>query len=249
VFVKSKVDQGGGAVSQAPDVPVPPWRTTPKGRNPRKPELSQDAIVTAALEIIDAEGMDALSMRRVAQRFDTGAASLYAYVANKDELVELVVDRVNGEVRLPDADPTRWREQIRDAMFAIRDVYARHHDLGRALVGAVPMGPNSLDCSERLLAILRAGGLSKRVSSFAIDLLSMYTVTSGLEQSTEGASDAERAAYYARVGAYFASLPVERFPTMLSMGEELTAGDGDERFAFGVEVLLLGIVAYAARES
>jgi AcrR family transcriptional regulator len=239
--------------AEVPEVPVPPWRTTPKGRNPRKPELTQDAIVTAALEIIDAEGMDALSMRRVAQRFDTGAASLYAYVANKDELVELVVDRVNGEVRLPVADPDRWREQTREAMFAIRDVYARHRDLGRALIGAVPMGPNSLECSERLLSILRAGGLSKQVCSFALDLLSMYTVTSGLEigggAATHGANDEERGAYYGRVGAYFASLPVERFPTMLSMGDALTTGDGDERFAFGIEVLLLGITAYASRES
>ncbi|MYW00339.1 TetR family transcriptional regulator [Streptomyces sp. SID3343] len=238
---------------EAPEVPVPPWRTTPKGRNPRKPELSQDAIVTAALEIIDAEGMDALSMRRIAQRFDTGAASLYAYVANKDELVELVVDRVNGEVRLPDADPDRWREQMRDAMFAIRDVYARHRDLGRALIGAVPVGPNSLECTERLLSILRAGGLPKQVCWFAVDLLSMYTVMSGLEMGVEdtkhGADDEERGAYYARIVDYFASLPVELFPTTLSMGEELSNGDGDERFAFGAEVLLLGLTAYAARKS
>lgn len=240
-------------MSEAPEVPLPPWRTSPKGRAPRKPALSQEAIVTAALEIIDAEGMDALSMRRVAQRFDTGAASLYAYVANKEELVELVVDRVNGEVRIPVADPERWREQLREALLAIRDVYASHRDLGRALIGAVPMGPNSLECSERLLSILRAGGLSKQVCAFAVDLMSMYTVMSGLEMGGQdtmhGTTDEERAAYYTRIQDYFASLPAARFPTLMSLGAELTSGDGDERFLFGVEVLLLGVVAYAERES
>lgn len=240
-------------MSEVPEVPMPPWRTSPRSRAARKPTLTQEAIVTAALEIIDAEGMDALSMRRIAQRFDTGAASLYAYVANKDELVELVVDRVNGEVRIPVADPERWREQLREAMFAIRDVYASHRDLGRALIGAVPMGPNSLDSSERLLAILRAGGLSKKVSAFAADLLSMYTVTSGLEMGGQGtmhgSTDAERDAYYRRIHDYFTSLPASRFPTLMSMSDALTSGDGDERFAFGIDVLLLGMVAYSERES
>ncbi|MYS79423.1 TetR family transcriptional regulator [Streptomyces sp. SID5474] len=240
-------------MSEVPEVPVPPWRTSPKSRSPRKPALSQEAIVTAALEIIDAEGLDALSMRRVAQRFDTGAASLYAYVASKEELVELVVDRVNGEVLIPTADPDRWREQLREAMFAIRDVYASHRDLGRALIGAVPIGPNSLDSTERLLAILRAGGLSAKVSAFAADLLSMYTVTSGLEMGGQntmhGATDEERGAYYTRVHDYFASLPAARFPTLTSLGDALTSGDGDERFAFGIDVLLLGMVAYTDRES
>ncbi|WP_439676203.1 TetR/AcrR family transcriptional regulator [Embleya sp. MST-111070] len=240
-------------MSEAPEVPLPPWRTTPKARGPRKPALSQEAIVTAALEIIDAEGMDALSMRRVAQRFETGAASLYAYVANKEELVELVVDRVNGEVHVPVADPERWREQLRETMFAIRDVYAAHRDLGRATIGSVPMGPNSLQSSERLLAILRAGGLSKRVCAFAADVLSMYTVMSGLElggpEAGHGSTDAERGAYYARIQEYFLSLPANRFPTLASLGAELTSGDGDERFAFGIDVLLLGLIAYSERES
>ncbi|MGC0418259.1 TetR/AcrR family transcriptional regulator [Embleya sp. AB8] len=240
-------------MSEAPEVPVPPWRTAPKARSPRKPVLSQEAIVTAALAIIDAEGMDALSMRRVAQRFDTGAASLYAYVANKEELVELVVDRVNGEVRIPVADPARWREQLREAMFSIRDVYASHRDLGRASIGAVPLGPNSLASTERILAILRAGGLSKKVSAFACDVLSMYTVMSGLEMggqdTVHGASDAERNAYYRRIQDYFRSLPATRFPILTALGPELTSGDGDERFAFGIEVLLLGMVAYSERET
>lgn len=239
-------------MSEAPEIPTPPWRTRPKARAARKPTLTRDAIVTAALEIIDAQGLDALSMRRVAQRFDTGAASLYAYVANKEELLELVIDRVNGEIRIPTADPERWREQARDALRAIRDVYASHRDLGRALIGSVPMGPNSLVSSEALLSILRSGGLSERICAYAVDLLALYTVTSGLEAGgaglAHGATEEEQAAYYGRVHDYFASLPPERFPTLTSMGEALTTGDADERFEFGVDVLLAGLEAMAGRE-
>ena len=91
-------------------VPVPPWRQ--RAARESKQPLSLDLILRTALELLDAEGLDAVSMRKVAQRLGTGAASLYAYVRNKDELHELVLDLVLGEIELPEPDPARWQEQV-----------------------------------------------------------------------------------------------------------------------------------------
>jgi len=77
---------------------------------PAKPPLSRDAIVAAALEIARTEGIEALSMRRVAQALDTGAASLYVYVADRDELHALVFDAAIGTIEIEPTDPARWRE-------------------------------------------------------------------------------------------------------------------------------------------
>src|SRR4029453_13759363 len=83
-------------------VPDPPWQAAPRARPARAP-LSQDAIVHAALRVLDREGAAGLSMRRVADELGTGPASLYWHVANKDALIDLIVDRVAGEVPPPRA--------------------------------------------------------------------------------------------------------------------------------------------------
>src|SRR5919202_563473 len=90
--------------------------TAPRSRRerPAKPPLSRDAIVAAALEIARTEGVEALSMRRVAQALDTGAASLYVYVADRQELQELVFDAAIGTIELPAIEPERWREQLKE---------------------------------------------------------------------------------------------------------------------------------------
>src|SRR5689334_4092199 len=91
--------------SELPSVPRLPTRSSGAKRVPRQRALSRDAIADAALRIVDTEGLDALTMRAVGQALGTGAASLYAHVASKDELLELVIERVIGEVPdLPEPD-------------------------------------------------------------------------------------------------------------------------------------------------
>ena len=89
---------------------------SPRSRRdrPAKPALSREAIVDAALAIVRAEGIDALTMRRLAQTLDTGPASLYVYVANRDELWDLVFDEAIGSIETEPTDPARWREQVHD---------------------------------------------------------------------------------------------------------------------------------------
>src|SRR5215207_9689886 len=93
----------------------PPWQQARSPRAARTP-LSRERIVEAALQILVDEGYEAVSMRKVAQALGTGPASLYAHVANKKDLDQLLVDHAAAQVRIPDPDPEHWQEQLKDAM-------------------------------------------------------------------------------------------------------------------------------------
>src|SRR5690349_1752575 len=140
--------------------PAPPWERLPqRAASRRRDPLTREAIVAAALAVLDAEGLDGFSMRRVAERLDTGAASLYWHVGSKDGLLDLVLDRVIGEQRVPDPEPGRWPEQLRELARKQREICLRHPWIVEVSIGRIPMGPNALNYSERVLAILKSGGV------------------------------------------------------------------------------------------
>ena len=115
--------------------------------------------MTAAIGVLDREGLAALSMRRLADELGAGAASLYWHVGSKDGLLDLVLDEIIGEQQVPDPDPAKWQEQVKDVARRQRLITLRHPYVVRISIGRIPMGPNALRYSERVLAILRAGGL------------------------------------------------------------------------------------------
>ncbi|QMU68973.1 TetR/AcrR family transcriptional regulator [Streptacidiphilus sp. P02-A3a] len=221
-----------------------------EARPPRRRALGRDAIVETALGIIDAEGLDALSMRRVAQELNTGAASLYAHVSGKEELVELVLDLAYRDLVHPDPDPAIWRAQVKDFLRQARDHLVAHHDLARAaLASNIPTLPHQLDAAETVLSLLRAGGLPDQVAAYGVDLIGLYLVASAheLSQRHSGAvaSPEQDQAYLDGVRAYFGSLPADRYPVLVSMIDPMTRNEGDERFDFGLDVILAGLVAQA----
>jgi AcrR family transcriptional regulator len=235
-------------VGDLPPVPRLPSRSaSAPRRQPRARALTREAITDAALRIVDTEGLDALTMRTVAHALGTGAASLYAHVSGKEELVELVVERVIGELQYPgEPDPARWQEQLKELARSIRSIFARHGDLARASFARIPLGENALRTSEWMIALLRGAGLADQVIAFACDLLPLYVMAIAYEESlyqSETNSPAEVERFVADMGRYFASLPPVRFPNVVSLATALTAGDDDERFEFGLEVLLRGLDA------
>jgi AcrR family transcriptional regulator len=241
------------SASELPPVPRLPTRDGAgrrAGRPPRRRALTREAIVDAALSIVDAEGLDALTMRTVAHSLGTGAASLYAYVSSKEELLELVVERAIGEVRFEgEPDPGRWLEQMKSVAQEIRRMYARHGDLARASFGRIPLGERALEASEWMTGVLRAGGLPDQVVALAGDLLGMYVTATAYEESLytrENVTADEFAQFTAGLRDYFASLPADRFPNLVELAEPLTASGRESRFDFGLEVLLRGLAAIPA---
>lgn len=226
----------------AQDVPEPPWRRARRQPAPPKAPLTREAIVEAALGLIDREGLDALSMRRVAQELGTGAASLYWHVGDKDELLDLVFDRVIGEWEVPRPDPERWQEQLKESLRHGRRALLQHGDVARIALDRWPIGPNALVMNERLLALLRAGGLPDRACAYAAQLLPSYVGWDALEQALRAGQEQEQVEErVAMVRDYFSSLPPDRFPHTLALLPELTGGDAEDRFELGLDILIAGL--------
>jgi TetR/AcrR family transcriptional regulator, tetracycline repressor protein len=95
-------------------------------------------------------------------------------VRNKDELLNLVIDRVAGELEGSDPEPERWQEQVKDLARKMRAMYHRHPGVARITLGRIPVGPNVMEVNERILAILRAAGLPDRTTAYVVDLFSLY---------------------------------------------------------------------------
>jgi AcrR family transcriptional regulator len=226
-----------------------PWVPEWSGARPSRQRLNADAIVAAGLEILAADGIDAVTMRAVATRLGTGPASLYAHVRDKRELHELMLDEVFGEIEVPIADPERWQEQLKECLRSIYAALGRHPGIALVNMAHVPLGPNALRCSEALLKICLAGGLTEEMAGLATDLLTLYPTAAAFEDSIwyERAKQSDwmhsEEAVFSRLGEYFGSLPGDLYPTIRAMAPFLVAGNGEDRFEFGLAVLVAGLDA------
>lgn len=232
-------------------VPEPPWWTPRRVVTARR-SLSREAVVEAGLTVLRAEGLDAVSMRRVAAELDTGAASLYAHVAHKVELLDLMFEQVVGEIPLPEPDPARWVEQVTRLWTDCYAALIRHGDIGRVALGRVPLGPNSLRIAETTMTILRAGGVPDQAAAWAVDVVNLYVAANAVESALDVARQREGESpevYYRQVHDYLAALPMEHFPTSAALSAQLTVGDGAERFRFGLDLMVAGLAAQARTRS
>jgi len=229
-------------------IPEPPWNPS-RQRRPAKAPLTREAIVDAAIRVVDREGAAALSMRRVAEELGTGPASLYWHVANKDALINLVVDRVAGEADLPEPDPDRWQEQLRDWVLEVRRVFHRHPGVAALILGRVPVGPNLVRFTEWTLGLLRGAGIPDRIAAYSGDLLGLYVGATGYEATLPAPSPTGEPLSpqetVAMLRDYYASMPPDQFPNVLATLDELFSGGAEERFELGLDVILRGLASYA----
>jgi AcrR family transcriptional regulator len=232
-------------------MPTLPWHK-PQRRRAGKEPLSRDRIIDAAIEILDADGLDAVSTRRVAEALQTGSASLYAHIANRDELVDLMYDRIAAQVEVPDPDPAQWQEQLRTYARNAQRVWAAHADIARASLGAIPTGANRLRVAERVLAILLAAGFSEQTAAWTVDRLQIYIDADAYEgwlhtaRAKAGLSAEE---YIGSVREYYRQLPTDRFPIIAGLADTIMSGDSDERFEFGLDLLIDGLAGHLQRQA
>jgi AcrR family transcriptional regulator len=201
------------------------------------------------MRVLDREGMDGLSMRKVGEELGTGAASLYWHVRNKEELLQLLFERVTEEVQLPEPDPARWQEQLKDVARQSRQVLSRHRDVARLTLGRIPAGPTLALLNEWFFALLRPIGIPDRVIGFLGDLFGLYVGAYAYEESLGLASptgeDLPPEEIVAMLRDYLLSLPAERFPHVLSAVDVLFEGGPEERFEFGIDLIVRGVETYA----
>ena len=228
-------------------VPRPSWQR-PSRSAPRAP-LSREAIVDAALRVLDAHGMEGLSMRRVGEELGTGAGSLYWHVRNKEELIQLVFERVTEQMVLPEPDPSRWKEQLRELLHEMRARLKSHRDVARLSLGRVPMGPTVAVTNEWLFRLLKPVGIPDHVIAFIGDLAALYVGAHAFEESLGMSSPTGEEMAPEQIvemfREYLLSLPEDQFPYTRGAVDLLLAGGPDERYEFGVDLILRGLESYA----
>lgn len=185
-----------------------PWTIPSTEPAPRGP-LTREEIVAAGIALLDREGPDALSMRRLGQELGSGATSLYWHVKNKDQLLDLIVDAVIGEVVHEIEPASGWRQELEALAMAVRRVLLRHRNVAPLLGERPTIGPAALDAAEHTMAILRRAGFDDRTTSLASGSLINYAAGFALFESKSpgGADSPEAKARADAVMAYFRALP------------------------------------------
>jgi AcrR family transcriptional regulator len=214
---------------------------------PAKPPLSEDAILDVAIRVLREEGLDAVTMRRLAQELDTGAASLYVYISGRDELRSAMLDRLAGEVELEPPDPAHWRQQVHRLLLRMLESMHGHPGIAMVAVGNPPTTERVMLVAENLAALLRAGGIDGRDAAWACDILPLILTASAVEVDVYRARLDNQEELVANLRETFSALPPERFPNITALEPHWTAGAGNDRFVFAVDVFLDGLVARAAR--
>ncbi|MEV4145484.1 TetR/AcrR family transcriptional regulator [Amycolatopsis sp. NPDC049691] len=215
---------------------------SPAARRSRgRPAVPLDRILATALQLVDEEGAEALSMRTLAQRLESGTATLYRHFGNRAALIAQVIDRVFGEVDL-DAEALAelsWDQACQAVARAMFDTLGKHRKVAPLLVEQTPTGPNAMALRERGLAVLLDGGLPPSLAARAYATLSRYVLGFAIQLTGSG-NDAERE----RVSTHFHDLPAGDFPATLAVADSLPVPLEDE-FAFGLELIVNGLRAAA----
>jgi AcrR family transcriptional regulator len=230
---------------------TPPTRAAePVSRRarPAKPPLTRAGIVAAAIEVLDAAGLDGVTMRKLAQALDTAAGSLYVYFANRDDLLAAVYDQVLGELTLPDpaAPASDWRAELTDLLLDAVAVLGRHGGIARVALGAIPTGPHALALTEAVLGLLARGGVEEQAAAWAVDQLMLYVNAAALEESTYRQRGAREPSMIASLHATFAALPADRYPNLSRMRAAMLTGDGDRRARWFIDTMLAGMLVGSA---
>ncbi|MFJ8162815.1 TetR/AcrR family transcriptional regulator [Streptomyces sp. NPDC096136] len=229
---------------------TPPPRRSTRSR-PAKSPLSEAAVVEAGLRVLRREGVDAVTMRKVAAELDTGPASLYVYVSQRGELLRLMHDAVIATVPLPAIDPGRWRAQLTALITDVVRALGAHPGIGRVSLGDIPTTPAWLGLFDRVLGLLLAGGIERQRAAWGCDLIALHigAVTYEVDSAGPAAGDGEEAlqgaldARHARVGIEerLAGLDPARYPHLAAGAAELAAGPASARLALGIDVLIGGL--------
>ena len=212
-------------------------------RQAREP-LSRSRIVAAAVSILDRDGVDALSMRSLADELNTAPTSLYRHVDNKGELLDLVVDALMAEVELP-ADGLDWRSGLRAAAINFRSVLMRHPNAALLRGGRLAIGPNTLRMMEWVCSMLLEAGFSEPEAADAGATVINYTIGTVLAEILP-THQIEAAGYTwdefaQQMSARIAALSMDRYPVMRRMLPMLLGHHHDRPFEYGLDALLDGL--------
>lgn len=206
-------------------------------RSVGRPPVPLHRFIAAALEIVDAEGAEALTMRSLAARVDSGTATLYRHFANRSELVAHVVDHVIGKVDLGHGElaASSWQVACRLYAHASYQTLSKHRRIAPLLVTHEPVGPQAMLQRERCIALLLAHGFPPPLAAKTYATLARYVLGFVMQLDDRPTRAKDR-----RLSARIAELEPSRFPASIAVAGSLPI-PLDEEFAFGLELIVSGL--------
>ena len=224
-----------------------PWWS--KGRVQRKRSLNTDRIVEAGMALLDRDGLEGLSLRRLGAELGSGATSVYWHVPSKAALLDLLVDRLMGEA----ADETRhdpgatWRAELAAHSLALRTVLQRHIGGAPLLAARMPIGPNGLRFMEGMLSALADAGFGGRQRALAYTALTGYTIGQVVLGSRRGPTTPKGqpagGEHLQHLGGLLRGAPRDRYPKVAESATDLTELTDEEAFSYGLQLMLDGLEA------
>ncbi|MFF8972351.1 TetR/AcrR family transcriptional regulator [Streptomyces sp. NPDC014995] len=227
------------------------WDTGRRPSRGPKPGLTLDRIVEAAVHVADTEGLEALSMRRVATELGTGAMSLYRYVPGKAELLDLMLDRVQRPGDPAELGDGGWRAALEAMARGTLALYRRHPWLLRINQSRPLLGPSTLDGMELVLSRIRPMGLTDAELVSAVVMVDGYVVgaarTQVYQEEAELKSGRTTAEFYAAQAPFLEKIMTTgRYPVLASLAEDTWSPDFDH-FEFGLQRILDGLEVLVER--
>jgi len=223
------------------------WERPEPANRPALAALSRELIVRAAIRLADADGMDAVSLRKVAAALDVGPMRLYGYIATKQELLDLMVDAVQTEIH-PAGDG--WREVLRSLAETTRQAAHQHEWLADLIGGRPQLGPHALARGEAVVAAM--GGIDIDDVMPMVDAVSAYVIGAVrreiTERRAERATGMDKHQWQAAFGPYLVrTFATGRFPALATVIRDAAHLDADDTFHLGLDCLLDGIEARLSR--
>jgi AcrR family transcriptional regulator len=219
------------------------WFDPPVDDQDRRRQLTRERVVEEALAVIAQDGVEALTMRGLAARLGVVPGAVYRHVRNKQQLQDLVLDGVLAEVDVHLDLSLAWTEQLKLLAHRLRAVLEAHPGVAGILKTRDPLGPHSLVLAEAFLGPLQTAGFGNRDAGLAFFLLVDYTI--GFAVSSPPTSVNEQRvrdpATRTQLHQFFRSLPSDRFPALVALGEHVWVDNRDERFTAGLDVLVDGL--------
>ena len=213
-------------------------KPVPSAPAPQLP-LSRDRVLQAALQLADEGGIESLSMRKLAQSLGVKAMSLYNHVANKNDIIEGIVDRVMGEIELPDSGRD-WKSAMRRRAISAHQVLLSHPWAAIAIMSGVNVGPAALRYVDTTLGCLREAGFSWEMADHAWNAMDSHIYGFTLQALNFPFEEDE----YAAVASEFVGMiPPEDYPYLNGLTQEVIAKryNGIHDFEFGLDILLNGL--------
>jgi TetR/AcrR family tetracycline transcriptional repressor len=225
------------------------------GRTAMRSSLTSREVARAALAMVERDGLDGLSMRRLADDLGVQAASLYWHVQSKDHLLDLMAGELFSALKLPAAVPVSapgvgWRGGLRDLSAAYYRFLLSHRDAGRIVAGRFVLIGHLARHLEPFAGLLRRGGCADTDIAYGLYAIVIYIQAFVLQQQTpltgDSAAGAAELDALARIREGLSHLPQDKFPVTTALAEPLTRPDIERRFFFGLDLLIDGLTRKAA---